>query len=267
MATLADGWRASKVVAQGFLCLRIGELAAHRKGAIVACLVRHARVLPVDEAVLVLLVDKEVEVEEVIVRDAARESVLLSKLFELQDLLFELVVPRDFDGPALCEEPLVPKALLDKVKASAERGAALVKLAAHLHGAFKLHVVMRVKGTGVAHKPRDLPSLSLVLVDEGVVEPKVTREAKPRLLGSAVDHLLGAKARMTVHVLPLVRAFAHREVAREVGEALLQGIEAVDLRLLASKDRDDVFKDVRVNVLDEGRVKATHLIEGVKLMD
>ena len=82
-------------------------------------------------------------------------------------------------------------------------------------------------------------------------------------LGPPVHDLVGADARMPVDVLPVVDG----EVAGQVGNALLEGVEVADLRLGAAQRRGDGVEHLRVDVLHEHRVEAPDLVDRVELVD
>ena len=225
MTTLLEGCLSTEVVVDGVVRLLLGELAAHREGAEVVCRVAHARILPVDETDVVVLVNQEVHAEEVIVRDARLKAVLLRIGAQTLGLIAQLIVARKVDGAELLEKAFVHLALLPEVKGALKLGAALMQLASHLHGMPQLVGVVCIEATGVLNEPRKLPALLLVLIDEGVVQTQVLRQAKRCLLTCAVNHLLGAHAGVTVDILVVT----HRKVAREVGKAINQRVEVMDV--------------------------------------
>ena len=166
-------------------------------------------------------------------------------------------------GALLKEQTLVALCLLVEVKVPRDRGVGPVQLAPHAHHPCELVRVVRVGLVGVWDKARDLPPALWVLKDKGVVYAELACGLEGRDLSGAIDEQLGAHAGVTVDPLPGIG----RKVAREIGESLLEGVDVTNLLAGAPEHAHDVVKDLGVNVVDELRVKALDLGEGVKLVD
>ena len=108
---------------------------------------------------------------------------------------------------------------------------------------------------------RDLPALLGVLVDEGAVDAQLVGNGVCVLLGSAVDELLGAHTGMAIDVF----LRPHGKVEGKVGKAVLDGVEAVELRALAAQDIHDVVEGGALDLGKEAGVKLHQLVHGVKL--
>ena len=239
------------------------ELAANAAGAKVIGVVAHARILPVDEVILVGLVDEEVEIEEVIVAEALWRFVRSDILFETIDFRGHLPVSPDVDGSLLEEKRFVALCLLVEVKLGLNLSTRFVEGAAYLHHLGHLDGVVGVGLLRVRYELGDLPPSLRVLVNERIVQAELLGFFERGVLASTVNEELGAYAGMTIDILAIVGG----KVAAEICKALLEGIDIMNLCLGAPKDFRDVVEDFRVDVLEEMRVKGTKLVKRVKLVD
>ena len=117
MARLGLAGRVAQVVLQGGGRALAGHLSrAHDHGAEVGGHIRHARVLPVDEADLSVLVHQEVRREEVVVRGDFVEAVRVREGLQTQDLVAQFEVSGHVDWAEGLEEALVAQALGDEIE-------------------------------------------------------------------------------------------------------------------------------------------------------
>ena len=79
--------------------LVLGELAAHHVSAEIARIIRHAGIFPVDQAEVTIAVDEEVQIEEIVVRQAHGRVIALDVTFQLSRLRRKLVIAGDLDRP------------------------------------------------------------------------------------------------------------------------------------------------------------------------
>ena len=112
--------------------------------------------------------------------------------------------------------------------------------AVHLHGRLELLGAGDVQVANVAHEARDLPAGRGVAREEGVVDAELGGQAQGLELRAAVHDLLRADAGVAVDVFVV----AHREVARQVRDALLERVEVADVRLLTAQGGHDVVEDL-----------------------
>ena len=124
-------------------------------------------------------------------------------------------------------------------------------------------VVAVVKRHAIGNIAGNLPTEIGVLVDERRVEPQVRGNLERIRLSLAVDDLIGAGARMSVHE----RLAAAFEVEGEVRKPLLDRLYVRDVAALAVERRADIVEHVRGHVLYEQRVEILQLVERVELAD
>ena len=253
-----------EVELQGGACaLAVHLRRAHDHRSKVCGHVGHAGVLPVDEADGSVRGHEEVGREEVIVGGDHLEAVGVGKRLQARDLLAQLAVSGYVDRPELAQNALVTVGLGDEIEGPLEDAPRAVERPIHLHRRAKLLLARHIQVANVGDEARDLPARLRVSGDEGVVNAQLGGQSQGGELGAAVHDLLGPNARMTVHVLRV----AHREVARQVRDALFERIEVADIGLRAAERLHDVIEDLRVHVLHEQRVEAAKLVDGVKLVD
>ena len=264
MALLGLAGGVTQVELQGGVSALAGHLRrAHGHRAEVGGHVRHARVLPVDEADLSVLVHQEVRREEVVVRGDDLETVRVRESLEAQDLVSQLKVAGHINRAEGLQETLVAQAFGNEVEGAVQDSAGVVQGAVHLHGRFQFLRAGYVQVAHVAHEARDLPARRGVTRDEGIVDAEFGGQAQAGELSAAVHDLLRADARVTVDVLVV----AHGEVARQVRDALLERVEVADVRLLTVQGFHDVIEDLRVHVLHEQGIEVAQLVDRIELVD
>ena len=153
MARLALSGGVTQVVLEGGGRALAGHLRrAHGHRAEVGCHVRHARVLPIDEADVAVFVHQEVRGEEVVVRGDFIEAVRVCEGLETQDLVAQLKVSGHVDRAEGLQEALVAQAFGDEVEGTVQDSAGGVQGAVHLHGRFQFFEAGHVQVTHVAHE-------------------------------------------------------------------------------------------------------------------
>ena len=264
VACLALSGGVTQVVLEGGGRALAGHLRrAHGHRAEVGCHVRHARVLPVDEADVAVLIHQEVRGEEVVVRGDFIEAVRVRECFQAQDLVAQLKVSGHVNRAEGLQEALVAQAFGNEVEGAVQDSTGGVQGAVHLHSRFQFFGAGHVQVAHVAHETRELPSRRRVARDEGIVDAEFGGQAQAGELCAAVHDLFRADAGVAVDVLVV----SDREVAREVRDALLERVEVADLRLCAAQSLDDVVEYLGVDVFDEQRIEVAHLVDRIELVD
>ena len=115
----------------------------------------------------------------------------------------ELIVARHLNRPQLAQKRVVALPLFVEVERAGKVCTAFVKCASHAHRASDLLGIARIELAAVHEKAGKLPALLDVLVDEGTVEPDRARELQRLDLSLAIDEVLGAHARLPIHILAL----------------------------------------------------------------
>lgn len=170
-------------------------------------------------------VDEDVQVKEVVVREAHRRTVGMCEGGDAIRLCGKLVITRYLNRPQLAQKRVVALPLFVEVERAGKARAAFVKCASHAHRASDLLGIARIELAAVHEKAGKLPPLLDVLVDEGTVEPDRARELQRLDLSLAIDEVLGAHARLSIHIFALWRG----EMPRLVCQALLERPDIGDL--------------------------------------
>ena len=191
------------------------------------------------------------------------EAVRVREGLQTQDLVAQFEVSGHVDRAEGLEEALVAQALGDEVEGAVQHATGGVQSAVHLHGRLELLGAGDVQVAHVAHEARDLPAGRGVAREEGVVDAELGGQAQAGELRAAVHDLLRADARVAIHVFVV----AHREVARQVRDALLERVEVADVRLLTAQGFHDVIEDLGVDVLHEEGVEGAQLVDRIELVD
>ena len=96
-----------------------------------------------------------------------------------------------------------------------------------------------------------------------MVNAQIAGQIQGFKLSGAVHDLVCARTRVTVDVLLI----AYPKVARQVSDALLKRVKIGDLINLAAQCGGDVGENIRVEILQEHRVKRANLIYRIKLVN
>ena len=136
----------------------------------------HAGILPVDKVHAVGSVDENVQIEEVVVRDAHGRTVGMREGSNAGGFRGELVITGHRNRSQLAQKRVVALPLFVEVERAGKVRVAFVKRARHAHRASNLLGVARIELAAVHEKAGKLPALIDVLVDEGAVKPDRPRE-------------------------------------------------------------------------------------------
>ena len=225
VAALGKHGNAPEVSRKRRIGLGFGKLAAHGEGAEIVRVIGHAGILPVDKVHAVGSVDEDVQVEEVVVRDAHGRAIGVREGGDAIRLCGELVIAGHRNRPQLAQKRVVALPLFVEVERAGKVRVAFVKCASHAHRASDLLGIARIELAAVHEKAGKLPALLDVLVDEGTVMPNRARELQRLGLGLTVDEVLGAHARLSIHVFTLWRG----EMPRLVCQTLFDGPDVGNL--------------------------------------
>ena len=115
MAALGKRGNAPEVRCKRCIGLGFGKLAAHGEGTEIVRVIGHARVLPIDKVHAVGSVDEDVQVEEVVVRDAHGRPVSVREGGDAIRLCGKLVITRHLNRPQLAQKRVVALPLFVEV--------------------------------------------------------------------------------------------------------------------------------------------------------
>lgn len=225
VAALGKRGNAPEVRCKRRIGLGFGKLAAHGEGAEIVRVIGHAGILPVDKVHAVGSVNENIQVEEVVVRDAHGRTIGVREGGDAIRLRSELVITGHRNRSQLAQKRVVAHPLFVEVECAGKARAAFVKRARHAHRASDLLGVVRIELATVHEKAGKLPALLDVFVNEGAVEPDRARELQRLDLGLAVDEVFGSHTRLSIHVFTLWRG----EMPRLVCQTLFEGPDVGNL--------------------------------------
>ena len=228
----------------------------------VGSIIRHRRILPIDEIHL-LAAHEEVRAVEVVVAQARLDAVRAHERIEHPGVAPELLAIGKRRVALPTEKLHDRNRVAVRVEGPLAFRAAVVQAAAQLHRTAHMVLVVVVEGNAAVDEARDLPAFGGVLVDEGVVDAKLLRDDLRKRFACTVDDLVGAHTWVAIDI----RLAAHHKAKRQVREPLLDGHDALDVAARAFEHAADVVKDRRVDVLDEVVVELLQVGNGVELID